>query len=143
MPMSTASTICPWPCPLSCCCQRRIAMLGRNKTLQSSPALPSAAVYALPYFIRNIIERGWTKVDPCFLTIILFPHCSLFSPCLLVAPKTTQTRRRSPLRSLLGPCGRFPLRNCGSEEAPPPPYLCTIPRPPHLSRGPASASLKR
>lgn len=44
-PMSTASTICLWLCPLSCCCQRRIAMQGRDKTPQSSPALLSAAVY--------------------------------------------------------------------------------------------------
>lgn len=40
---STASTICPWLCPSSCCCQRRIATQGRDKTRRSSPALRSAA----------------------------------------------------------------------------------------------------
>lgn len=132
-PMSTASTICLWLCPLSCCCQRRTAMQGRDKTLQSSPALLSAAVYV------TVIIINWEFL----MLIILFSNCSLFSPCLLGAPKRTQISRRSLLKRQIGPCGQYPLRNCGNEEAAAPHYLFTTPRPPRPSRGPASASLKR
>lgn len=140
-PTSTASTICLWLCPLSCCCQRRIAMQGRDKTPQSSPALLSAAVYVTLIIINKGIEL---KENGVFLMlIILFSNCSLFSPCLLGAPKRTQISRRSLLRRQIGPCGQYPLRNCGNEEAAAPHYLFTAPRPPRPSRGPASASLKR
>lgn len=139
-PTSTASTICLWLCPLSCCCQRRIAMQGQDKMPQSSPALLSAAVYVT----HIIIDRIELKENgELLMFIILFSNCSLFSPCLLGAPKRAQINRKSLLRRQIGLCGQYPLRNCGNEETAAPHYLFTTPRPPHPSRGQASASLKR
>lgn len=88
---------------------------------------------------RKRLDSFWSSS----LALIVFPNWSLFSPCPLVAPKRTQTSQRSPLRSHPGPCGRFPLRNYGNEEAAAPPCLSTSPRPPRPSKAPPSASLKR
>lgn len=72
---------------------------------------------------------------------LIYSHCSLPSPCPLVPLKRRQTSRRRSHRLAL--CGPSPLRNCGHATAAPPRCLCTTPRPPHLSKGPVSASSKR
>lgn len=61
-PTSTASTICRWPCPSSCCCQRRIALQGRDRTPLSSAASLSASVYVTNSWYPIKMKDCWAVV---------------------------------------------------------------------------------